>query len=38
MVSDALTQRIRDKEIRWDGDEIIGNLIFEDDAFDDEDE
>jgi len=38
MVSDALTQRIRDKEIRWDGDEIIGNLVFEDDAIDEEDE
>lgn len=32
MVSDALTQRIRDKEIWWsqDGSEIIGNLTFDD--------
>jgi hypothetical protein len=32
MVSDALTQRIKDKEIRWssDGTELIGDLIFDD--------
>jgi hypothetical protein len=38
MVSDAVTQRIRDKEIRWNGDEIVGNLLFEDDTTDEEDE
>lgn len=33
MVSDALTQRIRDKEILWspDGTELIGDLMFDDD-------
>ncbi len=40
MVSDALTQRILDKDIKWspDGCELMGNLIFEDDSFDEEDE
>ena len=39
-VSDALYQRILDKEIKWspDGCELIGNLIFEDHSLNDNNE
>ncbi len=38
MVSDALTVRIREKEIRWspDGTALIGDLIFDDEELTDE--
>lgn len=39
LVSDALTLRMREKEIKWspDGTELIGDLIFDDEDFTEDD-
>lgn len=28
-ISDAITQKIKDKDLRWDGNELTGNFVFD---------